>query len=163
MLGSVRIRLSAGTILLMILARAGAEPPATNPIPLDARGFAAGQALQQAYNRSLEEAAKPKPAPKAAAKPKTEDAAPAKSATAVVVASSPPGGNPPGTLRSLVPESRTAVSVASSPPGGSLSRATRDDGDAAKAPSAGNSFSDRVRGFFTRSGSATQAPPYLGK
>jgi hypothetical protein len=112
----------ATALAMLMLSAVFAEPPEEAPrVPLDARGFTAGQFMQEQYARKLErDAAAPtskavRPAPKQAA-------AQTKSKTAVTIASAPPGG------------STAAKAGANSPSVGSRIRAFFSGGSASRVP-----------------------------
>ncbi len=131
-----RLSLTLGAALALVtVSRLHAEPPPPPVVPIDARGFTASQALQEAYVRSLQRKAATKTAP-APVEKRSAEAAATLPKTAVVVASSPPGGTPPGTLRP-----RTAETVATAP--------------AASTPS----LAARVRSYFQGKSSGAAPPP----
>jgi hypothetical protein len=147
----------AGIVVLVSGTWVVAGPPATNPIPLDAHGFAAGQSLQKAYVKSLQDAKKPpkvaaekpaapKPAP---AQTKTIEAASTRSPNAVVVASSPPGGNPPGSFR-------RGGDTSAAPPAPQASPTSSSAGAVAPARNP-PSLGERVRAMFSRTESGSPA------
>jgi hypothetical protein len=149
------VTLAVGAALLAAGAVLAGPPDDIGTIPIDARGFSAGLALQQMYNKSLEKEAAAKAAaarPKSRAvqaKAQTEDA-PAKSKTAVTVASSAPGGTPPGVLRTAAGD--TGPKQAKSTP----------------AAASEHYVSDKLRSLFSfKSASPRPQPvrdlPYLGK